>query len=116
MPAGKLDLYIEQGATFLKSLLWKTSDDDPIDLTDYTARMQIREKLKDENPVIELTTENNRIILGGEEGTITLTISADDTSDLTIKKGVYDLELVSGGGVVTRLLEGAITVAPEVTR
>jgi hypothetical protein len=29
---------------------------------------------------------------------------------------VWDLELVSGAGVVTRLIEGNVVVSPEVTR
>jgi hypothetical protein len=29
---------------------------------------------------------------------------------------VYDLEIASGSGTVTRLLEGEVTVNPEVTR
>ena len=29
---------------------------------------------------------------------------------------VYDLEITSGAGIVTRLLQGQITVNPEVTR
>ncbi len=44
-------------------------------------------------------------------------ISATTTAALTAPfSGVYDLELVSAGGVVTRLLQGAATVSPEVTR
>jgi hypothetical protein len=48
--------------------------------------------------------------------TILLTISATDTAALTFLAGVYDLELVSGSGVVTQILKGNITVDTEVTR
>jgi hypothetical protein len=67
--------------------------------------------------VLTLTTENAGITLGGAAGTITLSATATVTAALTAPfSGVYDLELVSGGGVVTRLLEGVATVSPEVTR
>jgi hypothetical protein len=45
-----------------------------------------------------------------------LTISATDTAALTAGRGVYDLELVSGSGIVTRLLQGVATISRNVTR
>jgi tRNA threonylcarbamoyladenosine modification (KEOPS) complex Pcc1 subunit len=81
-----------------------------INLVGYTARMQVRSTLESAEALIELTTANGRIALGGSAGTITLTISATDTAALTAGRGVYDLELVSGSGIVTRLLQG---VAPS---
>jgi hypothetical protein len=88
----------------------------PVDLTGYTARMQIRETVDDEDVVLELTTENGGITLGGTNGQITLLIDADDTAALTVDKAVYDLELIDGSGIVTRLVSGEITVTKEVTR
>jgi len=116
MPAGKHDIYIEQGATWSLPLVWKTIDGTPIDISGFTARMHIRKKITDAVFVVDLTTENGGITLGGTEGTIDLFISALDSAAIAIKDGVYDLELVSGGGIVTRLLEGKATVSPEVTR
>jgi hypothetical protein len=67
--------------------------------------------------VLTLTSENAGITLGDAAGTITLSATATVTAALTAPfSGVYDLELVSGGGVVTRLLEGSATISPEVTR
>ena len=52
MPAGELDLYIEQGATYRKTLTWKTgSPATPVDLTGYTARLQVRTKIDDAEPI-----------------------------------------------------------------
>ena len=116
MPAGKHNIYIEQGATWSLPLRWQDADELPIDLTSFTARMHLRKKITDTEPSMTLTTENGRISLGGADGTITLFIAADDTSTLLMKTGVYDLELMSPGGVVTRLLEGGVTVSHEVTR
>jgi len=116
MPAGKHDIYIEQGATWSLPLVWKTAEGVPIDVTGYTARMHMRKKQADADIVLDLTTENNRIALGGVAGTITLSLSAVDTAALTTS-GVYDLEMVSGDGVtVTRLLEGKYALSVEVTR
>lgn len=88
----------------------------PTDLAGYTARMQIRESLDSATVLLALTTENSRIALDNTLKTITLTINATDTAAIAWASGVYDLEMVSPGGVVTALIEGASISAGEVTR
>lgn len=116
MSAGALDIILEQGATFTLAMVWTDPDDLPINLTGYTARMQVRQMPNVYEVIVELTTENGRIALGGSAGTIDLTIAAADTEALPGGEYVYDLELVSGGGIVTRLVEGACLIPAEVTR
>jgi hypothetical protein len=115
MAATSYDILIEQGATFSQLVTYKDNGV-AVNLTGYTARMQVRATLEAASALIELTTANSRIALGGAAGTITLTISAADTEALTSGRGVYDLELVSGSGIVTRLLQGVATISRNVTR
>jgi hypothetical protein len=115
MPAGTFDIFIEQGATFTKLITWKDSVGNPTNLTGFTARLQIRESLKAATTIISLTNTAG-ITLGGTLGTINILISATSTSAITASKGVYDLELQAPDGTVTRLLEGKVTIKPEVTR
>ena len=113
----RFDITINQGATFELTITWKDSAGTAINLTGYTARLNVRETYSSSTAVLTLTTENGGITLGGAAGTITLAATATATAALTAPfSGVYDLELVSGGAVVTRLLEGVATVSPEVTR
>lgn len=88
----------------------------PVNLTGFTARMQIRETVESTTVIKSLTTENGGIALGGATGVITLTITATDTAALTFDSAVYDLEVVSGGGVVTQVAYGNVTLVDEVTR
>lgn len=116
MTAETHNITIEQGATFRLSLIWNDAAGDPINLTGYTARMQVRRKHSSADPaLLSFTTEDGSITLGGSAGTVTVVGLATLTDDLTIKSGVYDLELVNGAEV-TRLIEGAVTITPEVTR
>lgn len=111
------DLCIPQGASWSRVFTWKTgSPAAAVNLTGYTARMHFRTSYSAASATLELTTGNNRIALGGALGTITLTLTATETAALAAGRYVYDLELVSGGGLVTRLVEGIVTVSPEVTR
>jgi hypothetical protein len=115
MAATTYDILIEQGATFSQVITYKEAGV-AVNLTGYTARMQVRATLESASTLVELTTANSRIALGGTAGTISLTISATDTAALTSGRGVYDLELVSGSGIVTRLLQGVATISRNVTR
>jgi hypothetical protein len=72
--------------------------------------------------MITLTTENGRIDINpnvNDDATrnneILLLVSAADTSALQTS-GIYDLELISAGGVVSRLIRGDVVLIPEVTR
>lgn len=118
MPAVKQNLEIEQGATFRYNVYWKDENTGAaIDITGYSARMHIRASHDaPDPPLLELTDANGRLALGGSAGTIQMTVTAVDTAALTFTEGVYDLELVSPGGEVDRLLYGGVEVTPEVTR
>ena len=87
----------------------------PVNLTGYTARMQIRLKVEDADFIHELTTENGGITINTTDSTLTLTISAVDTAAFTFSTAVYSLELVTGS-VVTPFVNGTITMYKEVTR
>jgi hypothetical protein len=77
--------------------------------------MQLRTSYSAASASLELTTGNGRISLTNA-GVITVSLTATETAALAAGRYVYDLEMVSSGGLVTRLLEGVVTVSPEVTR
>ncbi len=123
MPAGQFDFVklaesnnaCEQGATFSREIFWKDERKQPVDLTGYTARMQVRARTDASTTIVELTTANSKITLTPSTGKIALTISASDTASLAAGTYLYDLEMVNGSAVY-RLLEGKFEVYAEVTR
>jgi len=114
--AATFHLKIEQGSTLRLDILYKDESGDPVDLNGYVARMQLRRRIDDEEPVLELTTGNGRLTLGGADGTVEINVNASDTEGLDATEGVYDLELVSGAGIVDKLLRGTFEIIREVTR
>lgn len=114
MSAIEYDFEIEQGATTHLRFVWKDSTGTPVDLSTYTARMQLRKSVASSEVVLELTTENGGIILGGSTGTIDVVLTAVQTATIS-RNGVYDLELVNGP-VVVRFAQGGYTLSKEVTR
>lgn len=128
MAAGKYSFAIEQGATLNFELAYKDSDNDPIDLTGYQARMQLRPSKDSETVYITLSSsradDGTGLNMGGSgglnpptSGTIGVYISANSSSQFDFDSAVYDLEIASGSTypTVTRLLEGNIQLVKEVT-
>jgi hypothetical protein len=117
MPAAKYDFEIEQGATFRLPMVWRDAEGDPIDLSGYAARMQVRGKIGDDDFLFEATSgPDGGIVIDPVAGSIVVEISAVDTAAIHWRRGVYDLEIEAPDGFVTRLVQGAVSVSPEVTR
>jgi hypothetical protein len=112
----KINLPLRQGATFRKRLQWKSPAGAPIDLTGCTARLQVREEVESPTVLVDLTTENGGITLGGVDGTIDLFVSATATAAYAWESGVHDLEIEHPNGDVTALAYGGASLAKEVTR
>lgn len=112
----------DKGATIIRVLRWlqdvapEGSDPDyqPVNLTGYIGRMELRDK-HGGTLLYRLDTTLGNMTIDGPEGTITLEIPATLTTTWTWRNAVYDIELVSATGRVTRLLQGTITLSPEVT-
>jgi len=112
--AQKLDIEIEQGATFRVTLTWNDENGTPTDLTGWSARMQIREDIDDAATLHSMVSPTD-ITLGDAAGTIELLITATDTEAFTFETATYDLEMVNGTEV-TRLVKGTVKLIKEVTR
>lgn len=87
----------------------------PVDLAGYTARMQIRPKLESDIVIQSLTTENGGITFDNTLKTITLYISAADTTLLSFAQAVYSLEFVYNSEIIP-FATGNVTLQKEVTR
>jgi len=110
---GTYNITCPQGATFDRTLT-VTVGTAAMNLTGYTAAMQVREAVGAATALISLTNGNG-ITLGGTAGTIGILVSATASAAVAAGSYSYDLELNSGG-TITRLLEGSFNVTGNVTR
>lgn len=124
MSARLTPLTIEQGATFEFSFQWcedstttPGTPGDPIDLTNAILRMQIR-KTQQSPVLVEATSDGTTpfITHNGPGGIVTVKLPAEETNKLSTKQPSYDLEVVLPGGDVYRLIEGVVTVSPNITQ
>lgn len=129
MSAGKYSFVIEQGSTLDFGINYKDNDGNPVDLTDYNGRMQIRPTVASSEVYLRLTSNRNDDGTGlnfsgsnndqpPTSGSIGIYLSAVSSSLLDFNEAYYDLEIYSGSNpeYVTRLLEGKVKLSKEVTR
>lgn len=119
MAASKYDFSIEQGSSFKLSLVYKDDNNNPIDLTNWCARLTWKTNT---NTTQTFSTENidysvYKFIIEANIGKITLLIPATTTNSFSFNTAKYDLELQSdddlytgGGKSIIRLLYGTVTI------
>jgi len=103
------NIVIDQGQTFSFSLTLSNTDGTAKDLTDYTVTSQMRKSYYT-STATNFTTA--KVDLTGE---ITISLSATETSAIKAGRYVYDVEIASSVETL-RILEGIVTVTPEVTK
>jgi hypothetical protein len=106
----KANIVIDQGSSFFTSINITDTDDSAIDLTGYTGVAQMRKHYTSSNAV------SFTVSTVPSEGALTLSLTAAATANIVAGRYVYDVELTDQNGVVSRIVEGIVTVTPNVTR
>jgi len=126
MPAAKLNLYIEAGASYSKTFAFTDTQDTPIDFTGYLFRGQVRQTphsydgypftctYKDEDPTTGIITIAMTAIQ-------TKAIPCGDSYKDSESQYVWSLEQyvdnpLADDAVVERVIEGVVQISPEVTQ
>jgi hypothetical protein len=115
MTAGIYNATIDQGATWSVTVTYTDSNGAPINLTGYTAAMQVRQQYNSTDAELTLTSPSGGIVITPLTGIIVITMTATQTAALEEGFYVYDVELTLGT-FKDRMMQGQLTVAPEVTR
>jgi hypothetical protein len=116
MVPGKYNIVCPKGSTLSQQMTYSINDV-PVNLSGYSARMQVREKYESTSFITSLTSNNGGIILNSASaGIIGIYISSSATGSFIAKDYLWDMEIISPSNIVTRLLEGKFLVTPEVTR
>jgi hypothetical protein len=106
--ATKANIVLDQGTTFSSTIELLDQNDEALDVSAYTARGQMRKHYSSTNSVSFSTSLSN--------GSLVISLTANQTANIISGRYVYDLELITPSSQVTRILEGIITVTPEVTK
>jgi hypothetical protein len=107
---------IDQGADWYINFTYKNPNGTAINLTGYTAALQVRTSPLALTAVLTLTSGSG-ITITGASGLIEVHATAAQTAAITNGKYAYDIEITAPTtNVVTRLVQGTIEVSPQVTR
>ena|SRR5210317_637265 len=107
------NLSIDQGASFSSDVTVKDANNNAFNLTGYTAAAKMA---KGYASTRTRTTITATISGDPTTGVVTLSMTAADTASLDAERYVYDLEITqTSSGTVTRVIEGIISVRPQVT-
>jgi len=108
--ATRVNIIIDQGTDFSTAINLTDSSGVDLNLTGYSAASQIRKTHSSSNSTAftcTLTTANS---------TLTLVLNNSVTAAMSAGRYVWDAELTDGSGTISRILEGMVTVTPEVTK
>ena len=114
------EIHIDAGADYVMTVSQEDTAGTAIPLTGFTARMMLKSTYTDTTPLISLTSEvGGGLTINEAAGEIEVFIEDTDTATLCtdeVTEGVYDLEIESPAGVVTRLIGGPWFAYPEATK
>jgi len=126
MAAGRYSFIIEQGSTLNLELQYKDENGVPINLSNYSGKMQLRSSVDSSIVILELSSslqaDGTGLNFSGSNGqtsptsgSIGIYVSAASSSLLNFDSALYDLEITSGS-FVSRILEGQVKLSKEITR
>ena len=111
--AAYVELYVDQGTNFNNII---TLMDDVtnllLNISGYTVRSQMRRSYYSVNASANITCT----ITAPSNGEITMSMSPEVTANIKAGRYLFDLETIDTFNVVNRVLEGIITVTPQITR
>ena len=112
--AARANLQIDKGATFSSDVTVTDTDGTAFDLTGYTAAAKMAKGYASTQTRVIITASINN---DPTTGIITLSLTADQTKALDAPaRYVYDVEITkTSDSTITRVIEGLITVNPDVT-
>jgi hypothetical protein len=111
--ASYVELYMDQGTTF-NNIIHLTDDitNANANITGYTFRSQMRRSYYSANATANITVT----IQNADNGDIRMSLDANTTANIKAGRYLFDVEQIDTSNAVSRILEGIITVTPEVTR
>lgn len=106
----KGNIVIDQGSDYQVTVSVENSNNASVNLAGYSASAQMRKHYSSLTYYTFTTEVDNQL------GAVVLSMSANTTNNIPAGRYVYDCEITSNEGIKTRLIEGIVTVSPQVTR
>lgn len=106
------ELTIDQGANLSSTIDLTNDDNTPINLANTSFTAQIRKSYYSTNPTANITVT----IEDSANGRVRLSIDAANTANIKAGRYLYDLKMIDASNTHIRVIEGIVTITPQVTR
>lgn len=105
------NLFIDQGSDYSNIISVKANNGQPLNLDGYTVKSQIRKSFGS-----NIAFQFNATVFSSISGRIRLQLSASDSEQIPPGRYLYDVEITSQTGFITRVVEGVLIMTPQITK
>lgn len=105
------NIFIDQGADYSNIITVATNNGSPLNLTGYTVASQLRKSYSS-----SIAYNFTASIFSASEGKVRVQLTAAASGAIPPGRYLYDVEIASPSGNKTRVVEGIVTVTPEITQ
>jgi hypothetical protein len=105
------NLFVDAGSDYSNIITVSATNGQALNLTGYTVASQMR-KSYGSSTVYTFAPS----LYDAVNGKVRLQLSASTSSSIPAGRWLYDVEITSPSGTKTRVVEGIVTITPEITR
>jgi hypothetical protein len=106
------ELTVDQGTTFETFLDLIADDGASINIAGYTFAGSIRKSYYSKSPTANLTI----VINNAGSGNVLISMNSATTANIKAGRYLYDVKMTDTTNTVTRIVEGIMTITPQVTK
>jgi hypothetical protein len=105
------NLFVDAGSDYSNIITVSSTNGQPLNLSGYTVASQMR-KSYSSSTVYAFTAS----VYDASNGKVRLQLSASNSSAIPAGRWLYDVEITSTAGAKTRVVEGIVTITPQITQ
>lgn len=105
------NIFIDQGSDFSNIITVSDKNGQPLNLAGYTVASQLRKSYNS-----SVAYNFNAIVFSATSGRVRIQMSAAQSEQIPPGRYLYDVEVTSSTGARTRVVEGIVTITPQITQ
>jgi len=105
------NLFVDAGASYSNIISVAATNGQPLNLTGYSVASQMRKSYQS-STAYNFTAS----VFNAEQGKVRLQLTPQQSEAIPAGRWLYDVEITSPSGSKTRVVEGIVTVNPQITQ
>jgi hypothetical protein len=105
------NIYVDAGSTYSNIITVTSSSGAPLNLGGYTVASQMRKSYQTSTAYAFTAS-----VYSADQGKIRLQLTDEESEAIPAGRYLYDVEIQDSNGARTRVVEGIVTVNPQITK